>query len=454
MTGRNRRLVTAAFAVLATLAVLAIWRPGTAPSGPRSVTTLRRGVFRVPPERMGPDVLMLPGAVFLPPDPSKQLTSRARTNPGFVGSESCRKCHESYVDGAAQTAHALTARLPAADAILGSFNEGKNVLRTHAPELWFEMRKREDGVPFQRLVLFRDGEEYHYDAPIDIVFGSGKLGQTFLTWSGSQLYELPVSYLTQAGQWANSPGYTEGAANFARPIEPACVQCHATWWGHVAGTVNQYDKHDFLLGVTCETCHGPGRDHIAAAESEGRLTPSTGIVNPAGLNREQQLELCSQCHSGAGILRRAPFSYRPGLPLEDFLDLPPPTDSGAGAVHSANQRHRLELSRCFQNSPEMTCTTCHDPHRAERGDRKLFADRCRKCHTEGSCPTIQGAEPGVQDRCVDCHLPLQGDSKTGMATSGSLTFPELRDHHIRKEPAVSQKVLDERPQRPVVPATP
>ncbi len=60
---------------------------------------------------------------------------------------------------------------------------------------------------------------------IDIVTGSGIKGQTYLYWKGDQLFQLPVSYWTDLKRWITSPGYTEGVANFDRPIVPRCLEC-------------------------------------------------------------------------------------------------------------------------------------------------------------------------------------------------------------------------------------
>src|SRR3989304_5928238 len=45
--------------------------------------------------------------------------------------------------------------------------------------------------------------------------------------------------------------------------------------------------------ITCEKCHGPGSEHIAAATANKKLT----IIRPAYLTAHAQRQVCGQCHS-------------------------------------------------------------------------------------------------------------------------------------------------------------
>jgi predicted CXXCH cytochrome family protein len=97
---------------------------------------------------------------------------------------------------------------------------------------------------------------------------------------------------------------------------------------------------------------------------------------------------------------RSLFSYRPGEPLADYalhFDHAPGTgnDDKFEIAHAA---YRLRKSACFQRSDRLTCTTCHDPHRALRGAEAVAHYRtvCRSCH--------QRSHHSSQD-CASCHMP-------------------------------------------------
>src|SRR2546422_8885079 len=84
------------------------------------------------------------------------------------------------------------------------------------------------------------------------VIGSGGKGQTYLFWKADQLFQLPISYWRELGQWVNSPGYRDGVANFGRPIIARCLECHASYFESLPPPDNRYSKTGFVLGITCE----------------------------------------------------------------------------------------------------------------------------------------------------------------------------------------------------------
>src|SRR5437867_3447359 len=61
------------------------------------------------------------------------------------GTESCRPCHLDIVESFEETAHFNASRPARGDSILGSFAEGRNVLRTQAGRVYFRMESREEG---------------------------------------------------------------------------------------------------------------------------------------------------------------------------------------------------------------------------------------------------------------------------------------------------------------------
>lgn len=422
----------------------AFWLAGNARPRPElPVASLRDGVFWVRPDAYAQTLgqLRRSEAVFLPVEPDASSSPVHSESTGFVGSQACVECHAEYVESAAETAHARTLEPATPDVVLGSFEGDQSIVRTRNPQLWFQLEQRGEEL-FQKLFVERGGQRYVHAERLDLVVGSGKLGQTFLYWHADALYELPITYFTTPDRWTNSPGYIDGTANFARPVGVGCLHCHATWVNHLPDSVNRYDFRGAVLGVTCERCHGPAQSHIEFQHGLSALA-SDPIVNPATLSRDRQLDVCSQCHSGVGEQLRPPFSYRPGDDLADFLRIPNAGTNGPGGVHSANQRARLSLSRCFQASPEMTCSTCHDPHEHERGRQSQFAARCLNCHGSTDCGIVQQHGSPWDTRCIDCHMLLSEDTQMMMQTADDALFPLLRDHFIRVDRPTSNRVLTE-----------
>ena len=54
-----------------------------------------------------------------------------------------------------------------------------------------------------------------------------------------------------------------------------------------------------MMGITCEACHGPGRNHVAA-EMAGIEGAASLITNPAHLSPEDGLDFRGSCHRSFG----------------------------------------------------------------------------------------------------------------------------------------------------------
>ena len=343
----------------------------------------------------------------------------------LVGDSACVSCHQEMSTFAA-TAHRRTSSPASPANIHGSFAAGENVLRTANPYLHYRMERREDGF-YQTAVVLSGVDSTVRSERFDVVVGSGRKGQSYLYWEGDRLFQLPVSYWVGLG-WVNSPAFPDGTAIFDRAVTPRCLECHATDVPAAPGAAdsNRFDPQRAALGISCETCHGAGHEHVERIGSWLSRLRSTAIVSPADLSRERRVEGCALCHGGIGESLRPPFSYTPGAPLGEFLRLPVPIPGEPVDVHG-NQVALLMRSPCFQGS-EMTCSTCHDVHRPQ-ADLAEFSATCSSCHeTGGDIPADHGASmPG---NCVDCHMPELPTSAIFTNASGGRVRPSVRTHWI------------------------
>lgn len=420
---------------------------------PHSVTDLPNGLIDVDPEQWHRFVrygrpattgwVALPQRADVPLEESQRSENNV-SQPKFVGARVCGECHSQKLEGYLQTAHHSTSRAAGSNSVLGNFEGSANRMETNDPDLYFEMARDEHGF-YQQVVIKRGRQTYTHRERIDLVIGSGNHGQTYLYWKGDALYQLPVSYLIKPQQWVNSPGfYRDGTADFSRPITARCLECHATYAENVVGTTNRYVPSQTMLGVSCERCHGPGPQHVSYHLQHPEAEHGRYIVHPGKLARQRSIEICAQCHSGIGRSLKPPFSYRPSEPLDEYLKLDFRGEHVLGGVHTDNQLARLKMSQCFRASNSMTCVTCHDPHRPERGKLSQFSERCLQCHSPDECRVHSEAGHAIQRRCIDCHMPKRRDRETRFHTAGGMVdLLLLRDHDIRVWPAVSEEVLRE-----------
>ena len=355
-------------------------------------------------------------------------TPTSTIHASYAGDAACLSCHKDKAETFLGTAHHLTSRLAGSESIAGSFAPGKNVLTTANPELSYRMEAR-DGQYFQSAVMGTPPKTSTRTERMDLVIGSGRKGQTYLYWKGDQLFELPVSYWTELQQWVNSPGYQDGFADFDRPITPRCLECHATYF-ETTHPENHYKQTDFIVGISCEKCHGRGAEHVARAEAKNHQASGSGMMISLGkLPRHRQMDLCALCHGGLGKELAPAFSFVPGQALEQYLELPRPDPAARLDVHG-NQVALLERSRCYQESGTMTCVTCHDVHQPQR-DAAAFSQRCLSCHQAQSCGQFKTLGSKIAGRCVDCHMPLQTSNLIVSDANGRSVRPKVRNHWIK-----------------------
>jgi hypothetical protein len=361
-----------------------------------------------------------------------------------AGDAACLGCHKQQALSYLRTSHHRTSQEVTHDSMKLSLPDGAATLiivdpakTSVEPGLSFQM-KLSGGHYFQSAVTGWGSTLQTRTEPMDVVIGSGRRGQTFLYWDAERLFELPASYWTEGHQWINSPGYGDGTADFNRPINPGCLECHATAIRPLSASplTNSYERNTLVTGISCETCHGAGGNHIARqrlSSSSGSKAHDDAILNPTRFSRDRQVDLCALCHSGIQRDEIAPaFSYRPGEPLDNYFRPFASGDVDRPDVHG-NQVGLLRRSRCYLSSPKMSCSTCHDVHGAER-PAAAYSDRCLTCHTWQSCGVAKKIGPSIADNCIDCHMPVQATTVIVSETAGKVTRATMRNHWIKVYP--------------------
>jgi len=363
----------------------------------------------------------------------------------FAGGQACAACHKNIYDTHINTAHYHTSEPANEKNIKGSFRDGKNTFEfTESEYIAMERRK---GRLYQ--VDYLHGKE-NLAQEIDITTGSGKRGQTYLYWEDNKLFQLPISYFTSLDQWTNSPGYIN-SPRFNRPITVRCLECHSTYFqqiSHDEADNDEFSKTGIVYGVDCEKCHGPGRRHIAFHQKNPEEKQARFITNPGKLTRQQNLDMCRLCHGGALVRTRPSFSFMPGDTLSEFFQLPQDAPNPRDIDVHGNQYGLLASSKCFQAS-QMTCSTCHNPHRNEEGMLAEFSARCMNCHNPGHnnfCKLKDKEKYNIVRNCIDCHMPeLTSGAIMVMLQGESVPTPaSMRTHYITTYPEETKKYLKQK----------
>lgn len=357
----------------------------------------------------------------------------------------------------------------------------------------FELRLRHDtsvirGTEGEYTATFfnRRRAEAPVTYAVTLTYGGALGRQQFLTRlrnanGTSTHYVLPLQWNAEGNDGNANPDswtwrddgadrwYDLSAAVLVRPRTEAnfdanCLGCHATgarltgsaldgWNGHAVGDPS--GEYDFdgdgrreAINLGCESCHGPGSEHLEATVRGAR------IVSPSALTPEREVTLCGACHSrpvglgGGGTespLDPAGRMPRPGISRGEFLlrhtqRIDATAADGLYATGDSRGNHQqmtdFVRSTMYRNGAQlMTCTSCHDAHGNDALPHALTqtaADNtlCTGCHSAAQYTAVRphvatvtrfahDTPPLGELRCTTCHM-------VRTAVGGART-PTLRD---------------------------
>jgi hypothetical protein len=307
---------------------------------------------------------------------------RLQVSAGWADESSCVECHDQ---GRTfwETGHARTLRRandPASLALLGRLRETPAAV-AEGIDVQIEAARQKVPVTSARA-------DFVSRAGLDWCFGSGAHAQTWVatlsdSHNATDLLEFRWSWYHSTDTFALTPGQPDHIDEgyygglgwlFDQPLAQRCFSCHSSHLPVESGHIRQ---DQIKAGVTCQRCHGPRAEHVA---SQGR------IHDPfwANVDQQESVNRCAECH------RRAEEEKPENI-----------TQDNTSIVRF--QPVGLTQSKCFTNS-DMTCVTCHDPHRPLATQDSLGIWQCIQCHDGAdSHRPICGARR--TDDCLTCHMP-------------------------------------------------
>ena len=308
----------------------------------------------------------------------------------YAGSQSCAPCHAAEFAGW-QASEMATALKPAAQS---------EFLRAH-PNLSFDWGSYTYRIDLDKNVAMysvTDGNGT-LTAPLLWAYGVGVVGQAFVFLLQGTYYEAEVAYYPELGRLdlvAGIPREVPATIQraFGIPLLPTaaqqCISCHTT----AAVTENRLHTDSAMPGDSCEACHGPGARHVAVMKTvanSAKRIPKL-IFNPASLAPADLEDFCGACH------RTSLRVQAKGL-------------HGLDTVHY--EPYRLELSLCWIMSQQITCLTCHDPHKPLERKSSAYDDACIACHSQGTRTQVSARRgvhsgrvcPVARQDCATCHMP-------------------------------------------------
>jgi len=291
----------------------------------------------------------------------------------FVGNAACAECHQSEFDLHRVSRHANTLR-PADPHSLGTMAPPTGPI----PNSAYAIREASGTLRFERI------DDPTIGAPLRFALGSGKDVMTYIGEFGDQrLTEFRMSYVPAQHAFFVTPGQRKfGDLNLGVTNEMGmarrCVLCHA-----IKRAPGSSEPAPGFLGVGCESCHGPGREHVAAMKSGKGADLKMEDMSTWGAAKINAV--CSRCHRS----------------IDDI------TLDGEDAILTGRfQGYALELSPCFKKSGDrLSCVTCHDPHTNVSTDRHYYEKICLTCHTPSTTGHNKACPVNPKELCIGCHMP-------------------------------------------------
>jgi len=359
----------------------------------------------------------------------------------FAGSVVCADCHKTISHDYLHAAHYLTSQPASKKSIKGSFVPGENYY-AYRPDRVVVLESRDSGL----YQVYYSKRIEKLARRFDIVIGSGTNGQTYLSWLNDQIIELPVSYFTLVKSWENSPGYPLSPIVFNRLATTRCLECHTTLATTTTSPLQEPERFDstkMIYTISCERCHGPASQHVEFEKQHPGDTTGKHIVNPAKLSYKLQMDVCNLCHSGRLQKTQPSFSFIAGDTLANYFSIDTTIKKAEDIDVHGNQFGLLANSKCFIVSKTLTCTTCHDVHKNERGKMQLLSQRCTSCHSIEHKPVEGLSSKTITNNCIDCHMPEQPSRSIEFILQGD-NFPTpaiMRTHFITIYPDATKKYI-------------
>jgi Flp pilus assembly protein TadD len=259
--------------------------------------------------------------------------------------------------------------------------------------------------------------------PIMHVMGGKNVYYLLTPMARGRLQVLPLAYDVHKKRWYDMAA--SGVRHFPDRRDEAldwtdrmfafnttCFNCHVTELAtNYDLATDTYHTTWAEPGISCESCHGPGTEHIRAMVEAGNMhkVKDIKLIRAKDFTASQTNDMCATCHAKLVPLS---LSFRPGDKFFDHFDLitldhfdfyPDGRDLGENYTYTS-----WLLSPCAQ-SGKLDCNHCHTPSGRMRFEGEKSNQTCMPCHEkEVKRPEEHGHHKAGSkgNECIACHMPM------------------------------------------------
>lgn len=320
---------------------------------------------------------------------------------GYLGDGSCTSCHEEELNVWQNSHHDLAMQTVSDETVLGNFDS----IKASIDGVNYLFYKK--GADFYVHVKEIDGSENDYK--VAEVFGVTPLQQYLVNFPKGRKQVLRVTWDSIENKWFHQYAgdsitvtdwlhWTNGAQNW----NTMCAECHST------NLKKDYfvEKDSFhttysSINVNCESCHGPGKEHVEWANA-GEKEGSMYVI--MGNEQNTQLNMCAPCHARRMKLTK---DLEPGKQFENQYMVQNITSDfyhEDGQILEEDYVYGSFL-QSEMHAQGVKCGDCHNVHSLElKFDGNTL---CIQCHAPDKYDSPEHhfhKEDTEASQCINCHM--------------------------------------------------
>lgn len=322
----------------------------------------------------------------------------------FIGSNSCKSCHEDEFKEWENSHHDQAMKIADSISILGNFNNSI-FIHKNKKSTFFKI-----GNKYYVNTEGPDGNYYDYE--IKYTFGFTPLQQYIVKFPNGEYQCLLTAWDSKENKWFHlQPNleikhdewlhWTKGSMRW----NTMCADCHSTnLQKNFDSKSITYETSYSEINVSCEACHGPSSLHVDFYNNpiQDKIPPKMYMENE--MPSKEIVDKCARCHSRRSQLTKA-FDYK-GQFSDHYAQslLVAPTYELDGQIKDEDYVYGSFIqSKMYQNG--VSCKDCHNVHSLKL--KKPGNNLCLTCHTPNyNTPSHHFHEINTEgSKCINCHMP-------------------------------------------------
>ncbi|MFV0566654.1 MAG: tetratricopeptide repeat protein [Flavobacteriaceae bacterium] len=324
----------------------------------------------------------------------------------FLGDNNCKECHQDEFNDWQGSHHDKAMQIADSTSVLAYFN-GETFTNQEVTSRFF----KKDGSYYVNT----EGPDGTYqDFKIVYTFGITPLQQYIVQFPDGAYQCLSTAWDSVKNKWFSLyPDFRVVHAEWLHWTKKGlnwntmCADCHSTnVRKNYDFKTDSYNTKYAIINVSCEACHGPGKQHVDDVKRLGSNYQATGTMQMTLDTKPKELvDACARCHARREQFTKT-FNYE-GTFLDHYFPhlIVEPQYYPDGQILDEDYVYTsFTQSKMYKN--DITCNNCHNSHslKLKFEGNKL----CTQCHVPATYDTPAHHKHPMDTEsaaCINCHMP-------------------------------------------------